>query len=97
MVVLPGRDGAGAVVLIAEGATASCADTNGDGRAGLVRLTVTFRDVKSGDEVVGTLVLRDGHDIADAGEAVLELRGERLSEDLDVVGRWRGRKLPVSR
>ena len=40
-------------VLVAEstGATASCADTDGDGTGGLVRLTAPFRDARSGETV----------------------------------------------
>jgi hypothetical protein len=81
------------VALIAHEATAACADTNGDGIAGLIRLLVSFVDVESGDSVLGVITPADGHEIIDIGDATLQLNGERVASVLDVVVRWIGRPL----
>jgi hypothetical protein len=89
-VVLDQPDSADPLVLIAEGATAACADSDGDGAGGLSRLTVSLVDVKHGDEIVGTVTPRDGRDITESGQASLVLIGERFTSVVDVVVRWRG-------
>ena len=73
-------DGASTTVLVAEQAptTASCADVDGDGVGGLTRLTVTLRDVRTGEPFLAT-VLPDGGEADEAGlyPATLVLTGPR--------------------
>jgi hypothetical protein len=55
-------DGTSNTVLVAEtrDASATCADTNGSGVAGLVELTIPFRLGRSSERVLATVIPRDG-------------------------------------
>ena len=60
-------------VLIPLNLTATCADTDGDGIAGLVAIATSFLDVESGEEVTGLIARRDGGEMGDASDATLLL------------------------
>jgi hypothetical protein len=49
-------------ILFAEppGTSAACADTNGNGVAGLTQMTISFRVERSGERVLATVVPHDG-------------------------------------
>lgn len=73
------EDDAGRRILVAEpgGTQASCADTDGDGVAGLVRLSAGFRDVETGTRFDVVLV-PTGPDIGVSGvyELILQVGAE---------------------
>jgi hypothetical protein len=56
------RDGRERTLLLAvpDGANATCADSDGDGVAGVTRIEATFRDVESGRRLLTVLTPRDG-------------------------------------
>jgi hypothetical protein len=84
-------------VLIAEGATAACADVDGDGIAGLTLLVVTFFDVESGEQVIGVVTPPDGGEFTDVGPATLRFDGPRLSGAIEGIARRLGRPLTARR
>jgi hypothetical protein len=66
-------------VLVAAGASASCADSDNNGTSGITGLTIRFVDVETRSEVIGFLTPSDGKDIEEIGNATLVVVGERLS------------------
>jgi hypothetical protein len=78
------EDDKGRRILVAErgGANASCADTNGDGVAGLVRLEAVFRNAKAKRRVLVVLVPA-GADIGASGVHDLILQ---VGEEAPVTG-----------
>jgi hypothetical protein len=53
-------------VFVAEGATVSCADVDGDGVAGVLSIDVQFRNVRSGRVLIATVV-PDGGEMDEGG------------------------------
>jgi hypothetical protein len=61
------RDGVSNTIHVADGtAQASCADADGDGAGGLVRLTIGLRDIRTGEAFTGIIAPLDG-DIDETG------------------------------
>jgi hypothetical protein len=75
----PARRGTRLLKAARGGAQAACADADGDGAAGLVRLTATFRDVKTGARVPVVLVAAARDIVADGRYAVVLRVGQRTT------------------
>jgi hypothetical protein len=73
------------IVLIPLSITAACADTNGDGIAGLVQIALSFVVVESGEEVSGLIVTPDGGEMGDDGDATLLLDAENRNRAIMVT------------
>ena len=58
-------------VLVAAGATASCADSDNNGTPGITALTIRFVDVGTSDEVIGFLTPSDRKEMEDFSDATL--------------------------
>ena len=81
------QDGTSNTFLIGERLPAvSCADTDGDGRAGIVLLELLLRDIRTGELVSGFVIPADGELDDDGTEEATIIIG-----DLTVVGTVRGR------
>ena len=79
-------DGTSNTVLIAESAhsTATCADTNGDGHAGLAELRISFRGERSGERV-GAAIVPDAGDIGRTGRHAATITFERELGSFEIV------------
>lgn len=71
------HDGTSNTILVAEGAAnASCADADGDGVGGLVRLSVVLRDVRAGQTVTGVVTPVEG-DADESGRVKVQFHFDR--------------------
>jgi hypothetical protein len=92
--VLQIGEGQTQTVLVAEGAggTAACADTDGDGIAGLVALTVPFRDTRTGASVPVRITPSGAQDLDESGAYRLTVAFEERVVEIEVrfASRWVG-------
>ena len=74
---VPIQDGASSTLLLAESLqTVSCADTDGDGRIGIVLLQFLLRDVRTDELVPGFIIPIDGELDDDGTEEVMIVIGQ---------------------
>ena len=82
------RDGASHTILIAEGpAQATCGDADGDGRAGLTRLSFELREVRGGARLIAEATPVAG-DIEKSGRVKVKFPSLRADGDPLEVGAW---------
>jgi hypothetical protein len=73
---------------VADGtANASCADTDGDGVGGLIRLSIRLRDARTGEAYTGIIAPLDG-DADESGRMMARLLFERGEPTAQVFEGW---------
>jgi len=85
------RDGTSNTILVAESVptSASCADTDGNGRGGVTMLHFAMRDARTGQSVAVSIIPNDG-DVDDDGQhsTTIVVGARTFVEDLS----WRARR-----
>jgi hypothetical protein len=82
------QDSLSKTILVADGAAqASCADADGDGVGGLVRLTVGLRDIRTGASYTAVISPLEG-DVDESGRFKVRISFERGEPSEHVFAGW---------